>query len=305
MINHFKGLIPAVFTPMKDDGSINLDHIPKIVDHLFNDRVAALYVCGSTGEGPSLTSDERKAVAESYTESAKGRLPIIVNVGHNSLKDAQNLAKHAQKIGADAISAVPPSYFKINSLQNLIDCIIEITFAAPELPFYYYHLPAITGVDFDMIDFIRFGCKCIPSLTGIKYSNFKVFELQACLEFENGKYDILFGSDEMLIAALAAGAQGAVGATYNFAAPLYNNILQSFKNGDIEKARRLQSLSIKMIRLQFRYRGFPAFKSTMKLLGLDCGPSRLPQVSLTGDELKHLKKDLAEIEFFDWGRNCD
>lgn len=302
MIKKLKGLIPAVFTPMREDGSLNPDQVVPIVEHLLSDKVAALYVCGSTGEGPSLTSEERMATAKMYVEAVGGHLPVIIQVGHNSLAEARKLAEHAQKIGADAISAVPPSYFKINSLNTLVSCLTEITSAAPDLPFYYYHIPYVTGVNFDMVEFLHKGAEHIPKLVGIKFSNFTVFEFQACLEYQDGRFDILFGSDEMLTSGLAGGAQGAVGSTFNFAAPLYNKIINAFQQADMAEARRLQALSVKMVRVLYRYRGQSAFKGIMKLIGVDCGPNRLPHVTLNSDELTALKKELDDVGFFEWAR---
>jgi len=213
-----------------------------------------------------------------------------VQVGHNSLAEARNLAAHAQAIGADAISAIPPTYFTIDSLGTLIDCLVEIASAAPQLPFYYYHIPQITGVNFDMVEFLRHGAERIPSLAGIKYAAFKIFELQACLEFQNGRFDIPFGCDEMLFSGLGAGAVGAVGSTFNFAAPLYHRIITAFREGNVDEARAYQSLAVNMIRLCYRYRGMSAIKAIMKLIGLDCGPNRLPHVTLKPDELEALRK---------------
>jgi len=298
-----KGIIPAVFTPMKEDGSIYLDQIPKLVEQLIIDGVSAFYVCGSTGEGFSLTTEERMEVAKRYVESAKKRLPVIINVGHNSIKEAQKLSEHAQKIGADAFSAVPPSYFPISSLENLVECVSEITAAAPKLPFYYYHIPRLTSVEVDMIKFLNLAEENIPNLVGVKYSDFKLFELQSCLEFDNGKYDILFGSDEMLLSALSVGVKGAVGSTYNYATPLYNKIIQSFASGDISKARELQSLSVEMVKLQYKHGGIAAFKATMKLIGVDCGPIRLPLQTLNQETIEKMDDELKEVGFYDWGRN--
>jgi N-acetylneuraminate lyase len=205
---------------------------------------------------------------------------------------------------ADAFSAVPPSYFKISSLTNLINCIAEITSAAPDLPFYYYHIPHLTNVEVDMIQFLERCSIKIPNLAGVKYSDFKLFELQSILEFENGKYNILFGSDEMLLSALAAGVKGAVGSTYNYAAPLYNKILKYFREKRLDDARRLQSFSVKMVRMQYRYGGLPAFKVTMKLLDMDCGQMRLPFQNISTENMVNMKEELIRIGFFDWGRNA-
>jgi N-acetylneuraminate lyase len=300
-----EGIVPAVFTPMNEDGSAYLDQIQNLVNFLIHDNVAALYVCGSTGEGPSLTTEERMAVAETFVTSVNNRIPIIVNVGHNSIKEAQTLAEHAAKVGADAFSAVPPSYFKISSVENLVHCIADITSVAPNLPFYYYHIPHLTSVEVDMIKFLELCSTKIPNLVGVKYSDFKLFELQSILEFEKGKYNILFGSDEMLLSALAVGVSGAVGSTYNYAAPLYNKILKSCWEHDIEEARKLQSFAVKMVRMQYRYGGLPAFKVTMKFLNVDCGQMRLPLQKLSPENIDNLKEELTQIGFFDWGRQAD
>lgn len=298
----YTGLIAAVFTPMAADRTLNLQLVPAIVEHLIRDRIRGIYVCGTTGEGPLLSSEERRAVARAYVAAAGGRIPVIVQVGHDSLTEARCLALHAQEIGADAIAAVPPMYFRPESTEVLVECLREITSVVPELPFFYYHIPSFTGVQTDVLELLRRAEQRLPSLAGIKYSATTVNEYQACLDFARERYAILFGCDDMLLSSLSVGGSGAVGSTYNFAAPLYNALIEAFHRGDLEDARRFQSLSLRMIRLLYRYRGQPAFKAIMGLLGLDCGPNRLPLESLSADEIQAMKRDLEEIGFFDWAR---
>jgi len=301
----YAGLIAAVFTPMAADGTLNLDLVPAIVEHLIGDGIRGIYVCGTTGEGPLLSGDERRAVARAYVDAAGGRISVIVQVGHNSLTEARGLALHAREIGADAISAVPPMYFKPESTEILIECLREITSAVPDLPFFYYHIPRFTGAQIDVLELLRRTERDLPSLIGIKYSATTVNEYQECLDFAEDRYAVLFGCDEMLLSALSAGAAGAVGSTYNFAAPLYNALIEAFKQKDLEEARRLQSLSLRMIRLMYKYRGLPAFKATMGLSGLDCGPNRLPIETLSADEVQAMKLDLENMGFFDWARRTE
>lgn len=296
----YTGLIAAVFTPMKSDCSLNLEVVPAITEYLIRERISGIYVCGTTGEGPSLSSDERREVAEAYVAAAGERIPVIVQVGHNSLAEARGLALHASEIGADAIAAVPPMYFKPESTEVLVDCLHQIASAAPELAFFYYHIPALTGAQVDVIELLRQAESRLPSLVGIKYSAMTVHEFQACLEFAQGRYEILFGCDEMLLSALAVGAYGAVGSTYNFAAPLCYAIVEAFERGDLEEARRSQSLCLSLLSLLCRCRGRPAFKAAMGLLGLDCGPARLPLQTLSPEEIQTMKRDLEGIGFFDW-----
>jgi len=298
------GIVPAVFTPLHSDGSLSLSQVSPIVERLIAQNASALYVCGATGEGVSLTREERMAVTESYIQAAAGRLPVIVQVGHDSLGEARLLAAHAQDVGASAISAIPPGFFKVDRLEQLLDCLGEICTAAPGLPFYYYHIPRLTAARIDVVELLRLGGARLPALRGIKYSDFTIFELQACVELENGRFNLLFGSDEMLLSGLVGGAQGAVGTTYSFALPLYQRIYSAFRQGQIGEAQRLQSLSVQMMRIINRYAttstNLPAMKSMMKLIGLDCGPLRLPLPSLTRLQEHKLEMALRDIGFFGW-----
>lgn len=301
------GLVPAVFSPMHADGSLHLEMVPRLVEHLIEHNAAGLYVCGSTGEGPSLASAERRAVAEAYVQAAAGRLPVIVQVGHDSLSEARQLAAHAQAIGADAISAIPPLYFRIDSLGTLLDCLETITAGAPELPFYYYHIPRLTAARIDVVRFLQLGARRLPNLAGVKYSDFAIFELQACASLESGRFNMLFGSDEMLLAGLVGGAQGAVGTTYNFAAPLYNQIVAAYHRGELGEAQRLQGLSVRMLeainRCATAATNLPAMKAMMKLIDLDCGPLRLPLVNPTAEQSQALRDEMQAIGFFEWGQS--
>jgi N-acetylneuraminate lyase len=297
-----RGLVAATFTPFRADGTIDLPKIKPVTDAVIAQGATGLYVCGSTGEGPLLSTAERMLVAEATVKAAAGRVPVVIQVGHNSIVEAHGLAAHAQRIGADAISATPPGYFKPDSLANFIACIAHIASGAPKLPFYYYNIPLLSGVRFDMVEFLRKGGEEIPTLRGIKFSDSNLHEMLACIEFDNGRYDILFGVDEMLLGGLAFGARGAVGSTFNFAAPLYLKIIAAFERGDLPEARRLQSLSAAMVRIMVGNGGRGGLKAAMSLVGADCGFSRLPTVTCTSGQRAQMKKELAKLGFFDWAR---
>jgi N-acetylneuraminate lyase len=296
------GLIAATYTPMKGDGSLNLDAIPSIVDHLERSGVRGIYICGSTGEGVSLTGAERCAVAEAYIAAAKGRLRTVVQVGHNSIAEARQLASHAQKVGADAFSAIPPFYYKIETMQMLVDCAAQIAAGAPELPFYYYHIPAFTGAAVDMVDFMAAAAPRIPNLVGLKYTAHKVFEYQACRELHNGRFDVVWGADEMLLSALAVGARGAIGSTYNIAAPLYRGIIDAYDRQNMERAQELQLRSVTLVRLLNKYPFHGAVKTILELYGLEAGPCREPLASLTKSQQAQLALELEDSGCWEWLR---
>src|SRR5690606_18346734 len=221
------GLVAATFAAYKEDGEINLDIIPQIVERLIEDGVSGVFVCGTNGEGPNLTIDERKAIVEAYVKAANKRIIVMVHVGHSSVKEARELAAHAEQVGADAVSSVSAFYFKPASVRALVLSLAEIASAAPNTPFYYYNIPHLTGVSMDMLELLKTAEELIPNFRGIKYTAPTLHEYEACLNYKEGKYDILYGLDEMLLGALAVGAKGAVGSTYTFAAPLYKKIIEN------------------------------------------------------------------------------
>jgi N-acetylneuraminate lyase len=292
-------LIAAVFTPFHEDGSINKSMIPLLVDKLVGDGVKGIFVCGSNGEGPNMTLEERKLVAAEFVKASAGRLKIIVHVGHSSITEARSLAAHAAEIKADAFSSVAAFYFKPVSVGNLVNCMAEIADGAPGLPFYYYHIPHLTGVGMDMMEFLRLADGVIPNLAGIKYTASTLQEYQACLQYKKGRFDILYGVDELLLPALAVGARGAIGSTYTFAAPLYLATMEAFRNGDLEAARQSHGYMVEVIRTLLKYPPIPGQKAMMKMLGWDLGPCRLPLATLDEETYAAFYEELARLSFFE------
>lgn len=297
----YNGLFAATLTPMKANGDVALDHIGPQIERLIERGVTGLYVCGSTGEGVSLTTAERKAVTIESIRTAAGRVPVLVQVGHNSLVEAAELASHAAANGAAGISATCPSYFKIGSAKVLVDSMKVVANGARDLPFYYYHIPSLTGNRISMTEFLKLGGEAMPNLVGIKYSSPELHEYQQCIELDGGRFEIMWGVDEMLIAALAVGGKAAVGSTYNVAAPLYRRLIAAFEQGDLAKARQYQSQSIAFISIVLGYPFQSAMKHILNWQGC-CAESycRMPQQELSLEQITSLHSQLAAIGFFDW-----
>jgi len=271
-----------------------------MVEGLLRNGITALYVCGSTGEGPSLTTEERARVAEAFVAAAAGRLPVMVQVGHNSVEDARRLSAHAASIGADAISAVSPSYFIPEGVAALVETLGRITDAAPDLPFYYYHIPRLSGVSLSPLAFLEAAPARMPSLAGVKFSCRDVEVMQECLAFDGGRFNILFGVDEMLLSGLAAGCHGAVGSTYNFLAPLYHEVMRRLAAGDLAGAQEHQLLAAQMIAVILRRHANAGIKAAMTLAGVPCGPARLPLSPLTDAEIAGMRDELDALGFAEW-----
>jgi N-acetylneuraminate lyase len=297
-MNKITGLIAATFAAYHEDGAVNLAIIPSIVDKMIADGLSGVFICGTNGEGPNLTIEERMAIAEAYVKAVNKRILVLVHVGHSSIAECRKLAAHAEKIGADAISSVAAFYFKPSSVSNLVKSMAQIASAAPNTPFYYYNIPVLTGVAMDMIEFLKQAETAIPTLAGIKYTAATLHEYHACVNYKNGKFDILFGYDEMLLPALAVGAKGAIGSTYTFAAPLYLKVMKLYEEGLREEAAATQLHAVNMVRCLVKYPPIPAQRAIMKMEGFELGNCRLPLEPLTDKETADFKASLDEIDFF-------
>jgi N-acetylneuraminate lyase len=294
-----EGLIAAPFTPMQKDGSLNLAAVPAYYEMLKANGVKGAFICGSTGEGVSLSLIEKKAVAEAWAAVTKHDADFIVMplLGGTCLTDCKELALHAKQIGLDAISFTAPFYFKPASVEMLAKACNEVASVVPDMPFYYYHIPVLTGVGFPMIELLKAVDELIPNFAGIKYTHEDFMDFLSCMNFRDGKYDMLWGRDENMLPALALGTKASVGSTFNYAAPLYYDLIDAFNNGDIKTANVLQQKSIDMITLLGKYGGIATGKAYMKLLGIDCGEFRLPVKNMTATEFELFKKDVEQIGF--------
>jgi len=296
---HLEGLIAAPFTPMDKDGNINLSVIPDYYKLLKHNGVTGAFICGSTGEGASLSMDEKKAVAGAWAECTNhdSDFTVMMFLGGTSIKDCIELALHAQRSGLFAVSFTAPFYFKPADIESLANCCKAIADEVPEIPFYYYHIPVLTGVGFPMINLLKSVYEKIPNFAGIKYTNEDFMDFLSCLHFKDGKYNMLWGRDENMLSALALGVKGSVGSTFNYAAPLYNDLINAFNSNNLQKAQTLQQLSIDMISLLGKYGGMPTGNAYMKLVGLDCGEFRLPFKNMQMEQFDLFKKDTEEINF--------
>lgn len=301
MTHHLlQGLIAATHTPLNDDGSLHLDRIDRFAERLIRDEVGGAFICGTTGEFASLSVDERMQVAGRWRAVVGSELRLVVHVGDTSLPDCQALASHAQQIGVDAISALGPYYYQPRSIEDLVRFTRQVAAAAPGLPFYYYHLPQLTGVHFSMLDYLERGQHDIPTLGGIKYSKTDLEDYGRCISQFGDRFDIPFGADEILLTALALGARGAVGSTYSFMAPLYHRIIGAFRAGNMDEARGEQARSMEVIAVLKRYGGMSAIKACMALTQLDCGPVRPPLCPLTAEQFRAMQLELESLGFFEF-----
>ena len=295
-----KGLIDAPFTPFHEDGSLNLAPIPEYAALLARNRLKGVFINGSSGEGYMLTEEERMRLAEAWMAAVPEGFKVIVHVGSTSVMSSRRLAEHAQQIGAWGIGAMATPFPKIGNIEQLCRYCEEIASAAPELPFYYYHIPAFNGAFLSMYDFLKAVDGRIPNFAGIKYTFESLYEYNRCRRYQNGKFDMLHGQDETILPCLAmGGAQGGIGGTTNYNGRCLTGILEAWEKGDLEKARQLQDFAQDVIDVICNFRGnIVGGKRIMKLIGLDLGPNRVPFMSVTKEEEQELRRQLEAIDFF-------
>lgn len=299
-MDKIEGLVAAPFTPMDGQGELALHQVETLARLYDHNRVAGAFICGSTGEGVSLTFGEKMQLMEAWGQAKGERLKTIFLLGGTCLKEMQALARHAVGQGMDAVSALCPYYFRPQSVEKLVDFCREVAAAAPDLPFYYYHIPALSGGHFSMARFLALAEPVIPNLAGIKFTSTDIMDFHACRMYGNQRYDILWGVDEALLAGLAVGATGAVGSTYNYAAPLYHKIIAAFRNGENQQAEQWQQLAVRLVGYLVQYGGTAAGKAFMKIIGVDCGWFRPPVGGLPDAAVADLARDLETLGFFDF-----
>lgn len=298
-IEKLEGLIAAPFTPMKEDGSLNLEKIPDYYALLKRNKVVGAFINGSTGEGVSQTMTEKKSVIKAWAEATKAddSFKVITLTGGTCIAESVELAWYAKDMAIYGIAMTAPFYFKPADVKQLAECCIKVGESVPDMPFYYYHIPVLNGVHFPMIDLLKELNGKLENFAGIKYTHEDFMDFSSCLNFKNGKYDMLWGRDENMLSALVLGCKGAVGSTYNYAAPLYNQLISAFENNDLQEARALQQKAIDMIELLGKYGGMATGKAYMKLVGLDCGEFRLPVKNMNDEQFSLFEADVKALEF--------
>jgi len=292
------GLVAAPYTPFNADYSLNLGAVPRIAEHLMRQKVAGVFIGGTTGEWASLTREERRALAEAWRKACGPKLKLIVHVGHNCLADSQDLARHAESLGADAIGALMTSFFRPATLAASVDYCRRIAAAAPKTPFYFYHMPDATGVNYNMVDFLPAARELIPTFQGIKFTHSNLVDYGLTLAAAAGRYDVLFGRDEFLLAGLAFGAKGAIGSTYNYSAVLHHELMKAHAAGRREAATKIQVYIQKTMLPLMRLGGLQTGKAVEAMAGVDCGPVRPPLTPLTPKQLQLVKAELDALDFF-------
>lgn len=280
-----EGIFTALLTPFKEDYSINEASLHKLVEFNLSKGVNGFYVGGSTGEGMIMSPAERKEVFRIVKEAAGSRVPLIAHCGTVSTDDAIDMAKTAEALGYDAISAVAPFYygFSYPAIRKYYDDIVS----SVNIPMVVYNFPGGNGFTFtadyaaEMFEDERF--------MGIKHTSADLFTLHQFKQKIKRPVTVFNGFDEMCLGGLAMGADGAIGSTYNFMGDKFVKLRNEFLAGNISEAQKLQDEANAIISQLIKYGVMPCEKAIMTHLGIDCGPCRRPFLPLSREGLDAMK----------------
>jgi N-acetylneuraminate lyase len=298
----FSGLCTATHTPFHADGSLNLAVVEPQAAFLRSHDITSVFIGGTTGESSSLTAAERAALNDRWALVGPAHgIDVVVHVGANCLTEAAQLAAHAEKNAAKAVSMIAPCYFKPRTLADLVASCAMVAKAAPRTPFYYYDIPGMTGIGGFPVDaFLKAASPVIPNLAGVKYSNPDLEAMRRAQSLEGGRFDLPFGVDERFLAALRAGATAGVGSTYNFNPGPLQRVIAAQAKGDAALAEAEQAKVQPVVDILAKRGYMGAAKALMGHLGVPLGPARLPNGNPDAAETKQMLGELEAIGFFSW-----
>ncbi len=283
--NRFSGIVAALVTPFDSDGNIEYSVLKDHIRFLKRNGVDGFYVNGSTAEAFLLTQDERKQILETVLEENNGEKFVISHVGHISTAFATELALHSRTAGADAISAISPFYYKFTP-EEIKQYYFDIMDAS-DMPMFIYNFPNFSG--FSLTASLLSEIRRNPNVVGVKFTSNDFFQMER-MRSSNPDLVIYNGYDEMCLSGLAAGADGAVGSTYNCLAPLFKQLYTHFQAGELSHAQTLQKQANDIIEVICKHGVFSSIKMLLQYAGLEFGSCRKPFLPSSETAKKELKQ---------------
>lgn len=298
-MNNFKGIYPAFYACYDSEGNVCTETTKALVEFLIEKGVSGLYVGGSSGECIYLSVEERKKTLEAVMEVARGKIKIIAHVACNNTKDSCELAAHAQSVGADAIAAIPPIYFRLpeKAIANYWN---DISAAAPDTDFVIYNIPQLAGVSLTLplLDEMMKN----PRVVAIKNSSMPIQDIQMFKrEAEMAGKDIAVfnGPDEQFVGGRIIGADAGIGGTYAVMPEVFVEMDKAVEEGNFDRAKLLQNAANEVIYTMCSAKGnmYAVAKAVLKMrTGIDFGSVRAPLLPLEADDEKVVVKAYELVE---------
>lgn len=288
-----KGILPALVTPLNaDNRTVNTELAKKIMELHLTQGADGFYVLGGTGEGLVIDREQREIMCETAVKHVAGRKPVIVHIAAMNMNEAIELAKHAEKTGADAIAAVPPCFFFYDN-NDLYEYYKALA-AAVHIPLIIYYHP---GAQKTMSPELIARIFEIDNVTGVKWSAGDLYGMMRLKDITHGEMNIINGPDELLAMGLMAGADAGIGSTYNVMLPEFIEIYRAFMRGDVATAHEIQKKVNRVIGAIIKYEVIPGVKYCCELLGYPVGDATFPMKHYTEAEKTAFAAELREAGF--------
>lgn len=280
-MSRFEGIFVAFYAPYDDSGEVSTERALKAAQFYLEKGVKGLFLCGSSGEAFLLSVEEREKITEAICREFKDKMTIIVHVGAAATRDAVRLAKHAERCGAHAVSAVPNVYYRVT--ESGIEASWNEILAASELPFIIYNIPVFTGYDLSL-GLLRRMVKN-PKVMGVKNTSMNAFSIEQFKKTGGRDFIVFNGPDEQFLAGRIMGAQGGIGGTYGIMPELFVRLDSLFRQGRVKEAQALQIKINDVIADLYGFRDFySAVKEILGLRGYKVGSTRMPIEQLNEEE---------------------
>lgn len=290
------GIIPAFYACYDGNGQVSTERVKKLTRYFIQKGVKGVYVCGSSGECIYQSKEERMKTLEAVMSEAKGKLTVIAHVACNNTSDSMELAAHAEKLGVDAIAAIPPIYFHLPEYA-IAQYWNDISSAAPNTDFVIYNIPQLAGVALTMSLFKEM--KKNPRVVAVKNSSMPTQDIQM-FKMEGGKDFVVFnGPDEQFIAGRAIGADGGIGGTYAVMPELFLKADELFRAGEMKKAQEVQYAIDEIIYAMCACHGnlYAVMKEILRRReNLDIGTVRKPLADLIPEDMPQVAKCVQMID---------
>jgi 4-hydroxy-tetrahydrodipicolinate synthase len=287
-----KGIIPAMITPLTDEGRLNRSAFRRFIDYLIEGGLHGIFVAGTTGEFYGLSADEKKEMFEIAVEEVDGRVPVYAGTGAITTRECVQLTQIAEQCGADAVSILTPMF--ISPTQEELYQHYKAIAASTRLPILLYNNLPKTGVTITPATVERLAE--VDNIVGVKDSSGDfTLTSEYIRRTRNRDFSVLSGRDTLIHACLCYGGSGSIAACANIAPRICADIYDKFVDGDIQGSLEAQ-FAIAPLRLAFTLGSFPTvIKEGLKLLGIEAGPCMGPIGPMTGAEKEELKRILRQM----------
>lgn len=287
----FTGILPALVTPLcEDNKTVNTKEAKKLIDLFIEQGANGFYILGGTGEGLVIAREEREIMCEEVVKHVNGRQPVINHVAAMNLDETIALAKHAEKVGCDAIASIPPLFF-YHDADDLYLYYKKLADSVSIPLVMYYHPSAGAHMSAELVARI---CQ-VDNITGVKWSVNNYYEMMRLKDMTQGEINIINGPDEMLIQGLAAGADAGIGSTYNMMLPQFVQIYKAFQEGNMKKALQTQLKVNNVLEVIKKYETIPGVKYGVNLMGYNVGKATFPMRQLEPGSCKEFETELHKV----------